>query len=261
MEGSESPKVPAEATEQQMEAQQIPVETASSSAPEMNETNNVETENPAESNEVQPAEKEEESTTQQEQPQTEQSSEVQTNAPYIEESESNPVETEESKKEVQEVSVKAEEPLPMSFDINDVKATIPEVDPDWENWNSSDLAVRCIFCSYGTPDLASFWDHCEKEHHFTREYLRNEKGTLQWFLLDFLGVTQKQWIHLVNYLRSLPESDRLHAFETLFEDTSIWDCYNYTKNTLDNDPLLYLYGDNIFDDFDFGDDERPVFDL
>ncbi|XP_015894716.3 probable protein arginine N-methyltransferase 3 [Ziziphus jujuba] len=126
---------------------------------------------------------------------------------------------------------------------------------DWDDWKAeaeegSEEAFLCLFCdsSYGSSD--ALFDHCTSNHHFDFRLVRESLG------LDFYGCFK-----LINYVRSQVAQNicwscgltcqsnkdlqrHLHETESLKYIQSRWDSDVYLKPFMQDDSLLYSFGDD-----------------
>ncbi|KAI5410918.1 hypothetical protein KIW84_056167 [Lathyrus oleraceus] len=143
-------------------------------------------------------------------------------------------------------------------DDDDEEEVEEQVWDDWEGDDGdSDSDFLCLFCDSNHDSCTSLFQHCASIHHFDFHALRN---SLQ---LDFYASFK-----LINYIRSkVAESkcwscglacqskddlqNHLHDVIDFNTITPLWDDDRYLKPFMQDDSLLYNFGD-----FEEGEDEQ-----
>uniref|UniRef100_A0A5B7BJ35 Methyltransferase domain-containing protein n=1 Tax=Davidia involucrata TaxID=16924 RepID=A0A5B7BJ35_DAVIN len=133
---------------------------------------------------------------------------------------------------------------------------------DWEDWNADDdddeedLDLLCLFCDSKYSSSHVLFEHCSSSHHFDFESIKKTLG------LDFYSSFK-----LINYIRSQVAENRCwscgltcptkqdlqnHLHETVsYKDSTLpWADNKYLKPFMQEDPLLYSFGED-----DEGEDE------
>ncbi|KAF3434258.1 hypothetical protein FNV43_RR25361 [Rhamnella rubrinervis] len=126
---------------------------------------------------------------------------------------------------------------------------------DWDDWedeeeDGSDSNFVCLFCDSRYSSSDALFDHCNSSHRFDFLHIKRSLG------LDFYGCFK-----LINYVRSQVSQNRcwscgltfqsnqdlqnhLHETESLKDIQSHWDSDVYLKPLLQDDSLLYSFGDD-----------------
>ncbi|KAH6814837.1 protein arginine methyltransferase 3 [Perilla frutescens var. frutescens] len=139
-------------------------------------------------------------------------------------------------------------------------------DGNWDDWDAEDDAgeehfsnpeMLCLFCDSSYSSCSSFFEHCASAHSF------DFHGIKKAYKMDFYKCFQ-----LLNYVRSQvavnkcwscgivcssKEELQKHLHEAVnFDGSSFpWDDDRYLKSFLQDDPLLYSFGED-YEDEEFG---------
>ncbi|XP_057499523.1 LOW QUALITY PROTEIN: probable protein arginine N-methyltransferase 3 [Actinidia eriantha] len=138
----------------------------------------------------------------------------------------------------------------------DSEVEVEEEEQGWGDWNADDDEGEddldsdslCLFCNSKYSSSDALFDHCNSIHHFDFHGIRKALG------LDFYGSFK-----LINYVRSQVAEDRCwscrftcsskrdlqnHLHEAFcFKDVLPWDDEKYLKPFLQEDSLLYSFGE------------------
>lgn len=135
-----------------------------------------------------------------------------------------------------------------------------ETEQDWGDWSEDDVGLEsgflCLFCDAEYSSCETLFEHCRLSHCFDFHSIKTELS------LDFYGSFK-----LINYIRSQVAENRcwicgltcqsnqdlqnhLHKAYNLKETKLLWDKENYLKPFVQDDKLLYSFGEDEVDEED-----------